>query len=132
MSAKNAGGIYKVFENVKASEFWNTRFNFGKISSVEGEKFLTQDFVDLILINAVLPVKYTYHKNSEENIADEILDFYRDVAPEKNTVTAGWSSMRVKAENALQTQALLHHHKNYCEKKNCLDCGIGFQLLRNN
>ncbi|KIA89420.1 DUF2851 family protein [Kaistella jeonii] len=131
ISARNIGEIYKIFENVKASEYWNNRFNFGKISPVEGEKLLTKDFVDLILINAILPVKYTYHKNSEENIADEILNFYRNNSPEKNIIIEGWKDLKVKVENALETQALLYHHKNFCEKKKCLDCGIGFQLLRN-
>ncbi|MBF8457465.1 DUF2851 family protein [Kaistella sp. G5-32] len=131
ISAKKIGEIYKIFENVKASEYWNNRFNFGKISPIEGEKFLTKEFVDLILINAILPLKYTYHKNSEENIADEILSFYRNISPEKNIIIDGWKGLNVKVENALESQSLLYHHKNFCQKKKCLDCGIGFQLLRN-
>lgn len=132
MAAKNIEEIYKIFEKVKASKFWNNRFNFGKTSPVEGEKLLTKDFVDLILINAILPLKYTYHKNLEENIAEEIINFYRKISPEKNTIIDGWISLNVKVENALETQALLFHYKNFCEKKNCLNCSIGFQLLRNN
>ena len=128
--AKNIEEIYSLFEKIKASEFWNNHFNFGKISPIEGEKFLTKDFVDLILVNAVLPLKYTYHKNSDENIIDEILDFYRKIAAEKNTIVTGWINLKVKVENALQSQAILYHHKHYCEKKNCLNCGIGFQLLQ--
>lgn len=132
IAAQNVEEIYHIFERVKASEYWNTRFNFGKISTVEGEKVLTKDFVDLILINAVLPLKYAYHKNSEENIADEILTFYRSISAEKNTVIEGWNHLNLNAENALESQALLYHYKNFCQKKNCLDCGIGFQLLKNN
>ena len=128
--AKNIEEIYALFKKIKASEFWNNHFNFGKISPIEGEKFLTKDFVDLILVNAVLPLKYTYHKNSDENIIDEILDFYRKIAAEKNTIVTGWINLKVKVENALQSQAILYHHKHYCEKKNCLNCGIGFQLLQ--
>lgn len=130
ISAKNNNEIDAIFRNVKASEYWDNRFNFGKISPVEGEKFLTADFIDLILINAVLPLKYSYHKNYDENINDEILDFYRNLPAEKNTVIARWKSLRVKTENALESQAMLFHYKNFCEKKNCLNCGIGFQLLK--
>ena len=128
--AKSIGEIYKIFDEVKASDYWNNRFNFGKISSVEGEKTLTKDFVDLVLLNAVLPIKYTYHKNFEENISDEILDFYRNIAPEKNTIIDGWKKLGLPVNNALESQALLFHYKNFCQRKDCLNCGIGLQLLR--
>ena len=130
ISAKSIGEIYKIFDEVKASDYWNNRFNFGKISSVEGEKTLTKDFVDLVLLNAVLPIKYTYHKNFEENISDEILDFYRNIAPEKNTIIDGWKKLGLPVNNALESQALLFHYKNFCQRKDCLNCGIGLQLLR--
>lgn len=130
ISAKKITQIYEIFENVKASEYWNNRFNFGKISPVKGEKALTKDFVDLVLINEILPVKYTYHKNFNENINDEILDFYRNISPEKNTVIEGWKSLKIPVESALESQALLFHHKNYCQRKDCLNCGIGLQLLK--
>ena len=76
ISTKKIDEIYEIFKEVKASEYWNNRFNFAKISPVDGEKYITKDFVDLLLINAILPIKYTYNKNSDENINDEILDFY--------------------------------------------------------
>ena len=131
IEAKNIEEIYKIFEKVKASEYWDSRFNFGKLSPVEGEKFLTKDFINLILINAILPLKYTYHKNTEENIADEIFNFYRHISPEKNTIIEGWLDLKVKVDSALESQALLYHHKNFCQKKNCLNCSIGLLLLQN-
>ncbi|MGZ5211247.1 MAG: DUF2851 family protein [Kaistella sp.] len=128
--AKNIEEIKAIFAGVKASDYWNNRFNFGKISSIEGEKVLTDDFINLILINAVLPFKYAYHKNSDEDINDEILNFYRKIPSEKNTVTEGWKSLGVEINTSLQSQAFIYHYKNFCERKNCLNCGIGFQLLR--
>ena len=126
---KNINDIKSIFNSVKASEYWDNRFNFGKISPVVGEKFLTEEFINLILINTVLPFKYTYHKNSDEHINDEILDFYRAINPEKNTTTENWKSLNVKMNNALESQAFIYHYKNFCEKKNCLNCSIGYQLL---
>ena len=126
---KKIDEIKTIFSNVKASDYWNNRFNFGKISPVEGEKFLTEEFINIILINTVLPFKYTYHKNSDENISDEILDFYRTINPEKNTITENWKSLNVKITNAVESQAFIYHYKNFCEKKHCLNCSIGYQLL---
>ena len=130
MEAKNTEQLRQIFSKVKASDYWDERFNFGKISAVKGEKFLTQDFIDLILINAVLPLKYTYLKNTNYAIAEEILEFYAKISPENNTITVGWKSLDLKAENALQSQAMIYHHKNFCRKKNCLNCEIGLQILK--
>lgn len=130
ISSKNILEIYAIFEKVKASEYWFNHFNFGKISSIESEKILTKDFIDLVLINAVLPLKYTFNKNSREDNADEILDFYRQIPAEKNNIIEGWKTLGLKVENALDSQAMLYHHKNFCEKKHCLNCGIAYQILK--
>lgn len=131
MNAKNVEEIYSVFSKVKASEYWDHHFSFGKISTVESEKYLTKDFIDLVILNAVLPFKYTYQKNHNENIGDEILSFYRNLTPEKNTIIDEWKKLKLNPENASETQALLYHFKNFCDAKNCLNCTIGLQLLKN-
>ena len=132
IATKHIHEIYTIFSSVKASEYWNERFNFGKTSSIKGEKLLTKEFVELILMNAILPLKYAYHKNFDEDAADEILEFYRKITPEKNSIITSWNQLQMKTESALQSQAFLYHHKNFCLKKDCLNCGIGFQLLKNN
>lgn len=129
INAKNIEDIHQLFQKVEASEYWDNRFNFGKISPVKGKKTLTKDFVELVLINAVLPLKYTYHKNTDENIPDEILTLYQSIPPEKNTIIDQWKTLKVKPKNALETQSLLFHHRNFCEKKECLRCTIGIRLM---
>ncbi|MEC5157433.1 DUF2851 family protein [Chryseobacterium sp. MP_3.2] len=131
MSAKDVNALHLIFQKVKASTYWDKHFNFGTVSSVEGEKFLTSQFIDLVLINAVLPLKYTFLKNSNENAVDEILNFYRQILPEKNTIIEGWKSLGAVAENSAESQAMLYHYKNYCLQKKCLNCGIGFKILQN-
>ncbi|AZI68294.1 DUF2851 family protein [Kaistella daneshvariae] len=129
MEAKNTEQLRQIFSKVKASEYWDERFNFGKISAVKGEKLLTKDFIDLILINAVLPLKYTYLKNTDENAAQEILTFYENLLPEKNTVIEQWKNLGLEVKNALESQALLYHYHNYCIEKKCLQCSIGLKLM---
>ncbi len=129
-NAKNIEEINQLFSTVKASEYWDNRFNFGKISPVNGEKTLTKEFVELVLINAVLPLKYTYHKNTDENIPDEILTLYQSLSPEKNTIIDQWKSLKLKPQNALETQSLLFHYRNFCQKKECLRCDIGIRLMK--
>lgn len=130
MNAKNTKEILKIFEGIKASEYWDTHFNFGKTSSVEGEKFLTKDFIELVIINSILPLKYAYHKNNDEEIADQVLDFYKNISAEKNTIIDGWKNLGLKINNALESQAFIFQYKNFCNTKNCLNCAIGLKLLR--
>ena len=132
MEAKNTEQLRQIFSKIKASDYWDERFNFGKISNVKGEKFLTKDFIDLILINAVLPIKYTHLKNTDENAAQEILAFYEKLQPEKNTVIEQWKTLGLEVKDALESQALLYHYHNICIEKKCLQCSIGLKLMNIN
>lgn len=130
IEAKGIDDVYKIFEDVKASEYWNHHFNFGKISEVDGKKLLSRDFIDLIIINTVLPLNYFYHKNHNPEIVDDIFDFYKQMKPEKNAVLDDWKKLGIKFQNALQTQAFLYQYKAFCNQKKCLNCSIGYKLLK--
>lgn len=127
--AKSVAEIHDLFSKVQASSYWNNRFNFGKISPVNGVKNLSRDFVELLLINAILPLKYTYLKNTQEEIVDELFTWYEGISPEKNSIIENWQGLNVKCRNALETQSLLFHYKNKCLQKDCLKCSIGLQIM---
>lgn len=130
IEAKGIDDLYKIFEDVKASEYWDNHFNFGKISAVDSKKLLSRDFIDLIIINTVLPLNYFYHKNHNPEIVDDIFDFYKQMKPEKNAVLDDWKKLGIKFQNALQTQAFLYQYKAFCNQKKCLNCSIGYKLLK--
>ncbi|VXC22136.1 MULTISPECIES: DUF2851 family protein [Chryseobacterium] len=130
ITAENSSVLHQIFKDIKASEYWNNHFNFGKISTINQPKVLTKDFIELIILNIILPIKYTYHKYQNENINDEILKFYSEIQSEKNSVITEWKKLGVKIKTSLESQSLIYHFKNYCEAKNCLNCGIGFKILK--
>ncbi|MBW8524611.1 DUF2851 family protein [Chryseobacterium chendengshani] len=132
INSKNSDELISIFQSVKASEYWDNHFNFGKISGVDQPKVLTRDFIELIILNSILPLKYSYHKYQNEEIADEILEFYKKISAEKNSIINGWKNTGLSIKNALQTQSLIYHYKNYCTPKNCLNCSIGFKILKDN
>ncbi|WP_312396629.1 DUF2851 family protein [Chryseobacterium sp.] len=127
---KNSEQLFEIFKEIKASEYWDNHYNFGKISPVDQPKILTKDFIELIILNTILPLKYTYHKYHNEEIADEILNFYKNLSAEKNSIIDDWKKLGLKFKNALESQSLIYNFKNSCEEKNCLNCGIGFKLLK--
>ncbi len=130
MQAQTVEQLYQIFEGVKASGYWNKRFNFGNESELDYEKKVSEKFIELIIINAILPLKYTYHKHQNENIADEILGFYAKLPAEENTIIFNWKKLGCEIPSALESQALLYHYQHFCLKKNCLNCAIGLKLLQ--
>ncbi len=130
IAAKNAQELYSIFENISASDYWINHFNFGKPSTAEGKKVLTKDFIELLVLNAILPIKYCYTVYHNEEAADEIITFYRSISAEKNTIIKDWKILGAKVATALESQSLIYHYKTSCQTKNCLNCSIGFQLLK--
>ncbi|MBV2225078.1 MAG: DUF2851 family protein, partial [Cloacibacterium sp.] len=129
--AKSTEEIKSYFEKVKTSEFWENHYTFEKASEEKIEKKLSDDFIEILLINAVLPIIYTYYKNLNPEKTDQVLDFYKNLSPEKNSIISSWKKLNVKFSAALETQAFLYHHKHLCSYKNCLNCSIGLKILKN-
>lgn len=119
-----------LFRDVQASAYWDNRFTFGKISRISQQKTLTREFTELVILNTLLPLKYTYHRYRHEEAPDEILELYRSMAAEKNIIIDEWKKLGIPIESALESQSLIFHYKNSCEGKNCLNCSIGYNLLK--
>ena len=130
LKAKNIQELKSLFEKVKTSDFWENHYTFEKTSEEKIEKKLSDDFIEILLINAVLPIIYTYFKNINPEKTDQILEFYKNLSPEKNSIISSWKKLNVKFSSALETQAFLYHHKHLCSYKNCLNCNIGLKILK--
>ncbi|WP_026755226.1 DUF2851 family protein [Sediminibacter sp. Hel_I_10] len=119
--------FYKVFR-VGTSNFWKSHYTFDKISKTS-EKRLTTAFVDLILINTILPLKFCYAKHQGMGLGDEISELMGQIKPEVNGITKGFERLKVKTDSALDSQALIQLKSEYCDKNRCLQCAIGNSLL---
>jgi len=49
---------------------------------------------------------------------------------ENNYITRMWEQCGMKASNAADSQALIQLKKEYCDKKKCLYCRIGYEYLK--
>ncbi len=120
--------IYKLF-SVPITTFWQTHYTFEK-SSKKSLKKITRSFVDLLIINTIIPLKFLYQKRRGEVRENELVSLIKQIQPEKNTIISGFSNLQIKSENAFDTQALLELKNEYCTSKRCVVCVIGNQLLR--
>lgn len=126
--AKTRSDIHRLFD-IKASKYWNTHHVFDK-ETEEREKILTADFIDLLIINCIVPIKFMQARYIGKDKTEELIELMYELKPEKNTIVSGFKKL-FKVENALQTQSLLQLKPNYCDVNKCLSCDIGVALLRN-
>lgn len=131
MEVKNVKEIKEILKDISASEYWNNHFVFGKVTKSQ-RKILSKSFIDLLIINAILPIRYHYFKNINREKNLEVLDFYRDLPAENNSILEKWKQLGVEIRNSLESQGLLFLYKNFCNCKKCLNCRLGHQLLKNN
>ena len=130
IEAKSIQDIYQIF-NISVSDYWKTHYNFDKSSSRK-EKSLSKSFIDLVIINTVLPIKFAYSNNHGKDNLEELIHLILTISPEKNTIIEKFTTFGLKANNAFESQALLQLKNEYCNAKKCLQCGIGLELLKGN
>jgi len=125
--AKTREEIAPLFE-VQSASYWDSHHVFDKPAEMS-QKQLTADFIDLVIINCIVPIKFAYAKSRGIENVDELLDLMRGLKLEKNTITTGFKKL-IDIQNALESQAVLQLKPNYCDTNSCLSCDIGVQLMK--
>lgn len=118
------------YENyrVQASAYWDTHYTFG-VESGNSKKRLSKNFMDLLLINTWMPLRFVYMKHRGEEDVESLFEFISGIKAESNTLVKNFAKYGLQAENAMQSQALIQLHKNYCSAHRCLSCAIGNAIL---
>ena len=69
-------------------------------------------------------------RNKRPEYCERAIRILETLPPEKNTVVTGFVSAGIKVCHAGDSQALIQLKREYCEKKKCLYCRIGFRYLK--
>lgn len=126
-AARNVDEFYKIF-SVTTSGYWKTHYTFQKTSKTS-EKKLTKSFIDLLVINTVLPLRLSYAKQQGEEVGELVAKIATAIASEKNSIVNAFNKLKAVSRSALDSQALIQLKTMYCDKNKCLHCAIGNQLL---
>ncbi|APG60074.1 DUF2851 family protein [Christiangramia salexigens] len=120
--------LSNIFE-LEPSEYWQNHYNFGKPHSTRKKK-LTKSFIDLLLINCIIPVKYAYNLAGYPQDLEQIQELISSISAEANAVVDIFNFLKPNiAQNAMESQALVHLKKRYCDKNGCMRCELGTSLL---
>ena len=110
--------------------YWETHYTFGS-TSCRNDKNLSPASLNLLMINTAIPMLFAYGKHkSDEALCDRAFDLLEQLKAENNHITRLWQQCGLTAQNAGDSQALIQLKKEYCDKKDCLRCRIGFEYLK--
>lgn len=129
METETLQGVREILKG-GTSEYWITHYTFGG-SSPSRPKSLSNTSLDLLIINTVATFLYAYgiHKGNE-TLCARAGSFLEELKAENNYITRMWEQCGMKASNAADSQALIQLKKEYCDKKKCLYCRIGYAYLK--
>lgn len=125
--AQNKNELYDLL-NIKATAYWHTHYNFGK-KSKEKNKILSKAFIDILIINAVLPIKYLFAKERGEDIYPQLRNLVSEISKENNSLVQRYQFIGFPVHHAIDSQALIQLYHSYCVKNRCLECALGNQIL---
>ena len=128
MNSNSVNELYQVF-NVGVSHYWQTHYSFDKESSKKIKK-LSKSFIDLLVINAIIPLRFAYARSQQKEITQELIDLAITITSEQNVIIEKFEVFGIHSKNVYESQALLELKKNYCDYKKCLDCAIGHFILK--
>lgn len=126
---KEDENLLRLFFHINASEYWQTHYTFGK-SSAKKTKYPGEASINVILINTVAPILFAYgKKNNIEKYCSRALSILEKLKPERNSLVTEFMKQGINPLNSADTQALIQLRKEYCDKRKCLYCKVGYQIL---
>lgn len=130
LSACEITDYFKLF-TPEIPDYWKEHYHFRSLSA-RNDKKLGLSALHIIIINTVAPLLFIYGKKKKlSDFIDKSIQLMESLPPEKNAITVPFSRAGVSVCHAADSQALIQLRKAYCEKKECLFCRIGHQLLSN-
>ena len=117
-------------DNMEVSDYWSQHYVFDKLSKLKS-KSIGDDFKSIIKINVAAPVLYAYGKCcGEEKYKDKAFEVLYQTNSEENFKTKKHTNQVWQKNTSFDSQAIIELNDNYCAGKRCLECAIGYKILR--
>lgn len=117
--------------NIELNDFWKSHYSLSRKAKKENLSTGLSNLAKInIKVNALGPYFiFRKHFFGEHEKLDLVLDLFSSIKPESNSVMKQWSSLNVRAKNALESQGLLELNNEFCIFRKCLDCRVGKSIL---
>jgi hypothetical protein len=112
--------------------YWETHFLFGA-ESPRNIKKTSVSSANLLIINTAIPILFAVGRHRQrEDLCDRAFDFLEQLKAEDNYIIRMWKQCGLDVKTAGDSQALIQLKKQYCDRKDCLRCRIGYEYLKHN
>ena len=119
--------VSKIF-NLGTSEYWETHYNFEKTSKKSLKK-ISNSFLDLLMINTIIPLKFSYQRYKGDMNNESLLKMVMSIKKEDNSIVANFKKLNVPINDAKESQSYIQLYNEYCVKDKCLECAVGASLM---
>lgn len=112
------------------NEYWDHHYCFDD-QSIYKNKTPGKSTEHNIVINSFVQLIYAFGDcHQDEEKCNMAISHLVELKAENNTIIKSFRKMNIAVDNAFDSQALLQLYNNYCINKKCLDCSIGYDLIK--
>ncbi|MBR1547474.1 MAG: DUF2851 family protein [Prevotella sp.] len=113
----------------QVTPYWETHYTFGS-ESLRNAKQLSPFSINLLIINTCIPLLFAYGRHTmREELCDRAFDFLEQLRAEQNHIIRMWRDCGLEVKTAGDSQALIQLKREYCDRRECLRCRIGYEYL---
>lgn len=129
LEIENIQTLKQLFK-VEPSDYWKKHLKFGQVSKLKSHQ-LSENAINLILINTVIPMVFCYGvKTGDAEQQEKALYWLEQLPSESNRIINEWVECELHPSNALESQAMIKMYRDYCTQKNCAQCLIGYEIMQ--
>ena len=115
--------------DTRVTTYWQTHYSFGAPSRTN-IKQLSLTSRRLMIVNTVAPMFFAYGRfNGNDKLVERAMDFLESIGAEDNRIVRMWRELGINIRSAADSQALIQLKNEYCDRKDCLRCRIGYKYL---
>jgi hypothetical protein len=116
----------------QVTPYWETHYTFGSLSA-RNEKHVSYGSLNLLIINTAIPMLFAVGRHRHrEDLCDRAFDLLEQLKPENNHIIRLWQQCGLSVQSAGDSQALIQLKREYCDRRDCLRCRIGYEYLKRN
>ena len=115
---------------LELNDYWKRHYCFGK-ESKEHNTRIGGATLDLLYINGIIPIRYSFGLYSGNAVAaEQAVLFQKNIQFENNHVTSNYVEAGFPSRNAADSQTIIEINGHYCSKKRCTFCPVGQCILK--
>ena len=130
IDANDVKQFYTLFD-FDVSPYWQNHYTLGGGEVSATSRKLQKGSLDSLIINAVVPTLYSYGRyRASSKLMNKAIRLLCSLEGEENKYTRVWKKMGMSVDNARDSQAVVQLMTQYCGRRDCLRCQLGYQYIK--